>query len=216
MGGTDRVRTERLLLRRFTEDDLEPFAAINADPLVMEHYPSTLTRSQSDAFVDRIETSWRERGWGLWAVEVVTDPGGAAGGPAGFVGYTGLWPADHVGPGLVEVGWRMAHAAWGRGYAPEAAEAALRLGFVDLGLDQIVSFTVPQNTNSRRVMEKIGLRHRPERDFDHPLVDPATSPSLVRHVLYAIDRADWEARQGDTEWEARQVGAEWAGEATRR
>ncbi|UDY34183.1 GNAT family N-acetyltransferase [Dermatobacter hominis] len=205
MGAVEPVRTERLLLRRFTEQDRAPFAAINADPVVMEHYPSTLGRAESDAFVDRIESSWRERGWGLWAVEVVA-PAAPDEAP-GFVGYTGLWPADHVAPGLVEVGWRLAHAAWGRGYAPEAATAALRLGFDDLGLDEIVSFTVPQNANSRRVMEKIGLRHRPERDFDHPSVDPVASPHLVRHVLYAIDRATWVAHGG---------ASEWAGEATRR
>jgi RimJ/RimL family protein N-acetyltransferase len=210
--GIERVRTDRLLLRRFTDDDRAPFAALNSDPVVMEHFPSTLDRAQSDAIVDRIDATWDERGWGLWAIEVVEpgDGGGAtrsADGPAGpdhtpggmaptgFIGFAGLAPADHLAPGAVEVGWRLAHHAWGRGYAPEAATAALRVGFEHLGLDEIVSFTVPQNANSRRVMEKIGLERRPERDFDHPGVDPATSPHLVRHVLYALDRATWMARQ---------------------
>ena len=212
MTAIDQVHTDRLLLRRFHDEDREPFAAINADPVVMEHFPSTLTRAESDAFIDRIATSWTEGGWGLWAVEVVDGAASDGADPIGFVGYTGLWPADHVAPGLVEVGWRLAHRVWGRGYAPEAAAAALRLGFVDLGLDEIVSFTVPQNTNSRRVMEKIGLRHRPERDFDHPSVDPVASPHLVHHVLYALDRAPWLATAGPPE----RAASEWAGEATRR
>jgi RimJ/RimL family protein N-acetyltransferase len=229
VGTIDRIRTERLVLRRFTDADRAPFAALNADPVVMEHYPSTLDRAASDAFVDRIEISWRDRGWGLWAVEVLPPDearadggvedradggvearaGAVAGdGVVGFVGYTGLWPGDHVAPGLVEVGWRLAHDAWGRGYAPEAAAAALQVGFEELCLDEVVSFTVPQNANSRRVMEKIGLRHEPGRDFDHPGVDPATSPHLVRHVLYAIDRERWMA--------APHAPSEWEGEATGR
>ena len=160
-------------------------AAINGDPAVMEHFPSVLDRAASDAFVDRIEAGWQERGWGLWAVEVAAS--------GGFVGEVGLLPADHVQTGAVEVGWRLAHAAWGRGYAPEAARAALQVGFEDLGLDEVVSFTVPQNANSRRVMEKIGMTHRPDRDFDHPLVDPVAAPHLVRHVLYSLSRVEWDA-----------------------
>ena len=165
-------------------------AAINADPVVMEHFPATLDRAASDAFVDRIESGWDERGWGLWAVEVVAPDGD---GPVGFVGEVGLLPADHVQSGAVEVGWRLAHRAWGRGYAPEAARAALRVGFDELGLDEIISFTVPQNANSRRVMEKIALRRRPDGDFDHPAVDRTTAPHLVRHVLYGITAAEWAA-----------------------
>ncbi len=163
-------------------------AEINADPVVMEHFPSTLDRAASDAFLDGVVAGWDERGWGPWAVDVVV-PGG--GGPVGLIGEVGLNPADHVAPGAVEVGWRLAAASWGRGYAPEAASAALRVGFTVLGLDEVVSFTVPQNVNSRRVMEKIGMRHRPGRDFDHPGVDPVTAPHLVRHVLYAITSAEW-------------------------
>ena len=150
-------------------------------------HAGTLTRDQSDAFVDRIEACWEERGLGLWAIEVP--------GVAPFIGYVGLWPADDLaGPGSVEVGWRLARVHWGHGYATEAAREALRFGFEEVGLDEVVSFTVPQNERSRRVMERIGLRHDPSRDFDHPRVDPLANPELVRHVLYRLNRADWLAR----------------------
>jgi RimJ/RimL family protein N-acetyltransferase len=178
------IRTGRLLMRRWRDDDRGPFAALNADPVVMEHMPGTLTRRRSDAFVDRIEACWDERGLGLWAVEVT--------GVAPFIGYVGLWPADEVaGAGAVEVGWRLAREHWGHGYATEAGREALRFGYEQVGLDEIVSVTVPQNGRSRRVMERLGLRHDPSRDFDHPRVDPMTNPELVRHVLYRMRRAEW-------------------------
>lgn len=178
------IRTERLLMRRWRDDDRAPFAALNADPKVMEHMSGTLTRVQSNAFVDRIDACWDGRGLGLWAVEVT--------GVAPFIGYVGLWPADEaVGAGAVEVGWRLARAHWGNGYATEAAREALRFGFEEVGLDEIVSFTVPRNERSIRVMERIGLHHDPDRDFDHPRVDPKANPELVRHVLYRMSRAEW-------------------------
>ena len=180
------IRTERLLLRRWRDADREPFAALNADPAVMEHMQGLMTRERSDAFIDRIEARWDASGWGLWAIEVP--------GVAPFVGYTGLWGADYVtGAPMVEVGWRLAREHWGHGYVTEAARAALRFGFEDAGLDEIVSFTVPQNARSRRVMERIGLRREPSRDFDHPNVDAAAYPQLVRHVFYALDRDSWRA-----------------------
>ena len=177
------IRTDRLLLRRWRDEDRVPFGALNVDPAVMEHMQGPLTRERSDAFVDRIEAHWDEHGWGLWAVEVP--------GTAPFVGYVGLWPADYVQPGMVEVGWRLAHAHWGRGYATEAAREALRFGFTEAGLDAIGSFTVPQNERSWRVMERIGLVRDPAGDFDHPNVDAAAYPELVRHVLYRLDRETW-------------------------
>ena len=181
------IRTERLLMRRWRDDDRGPFAALNADPAVMEHMTRTLTREQSDAFVDSIEACWDERGLGLWAIEVP--------GVAPFIGYVGLWPADEMaGDGSVEVGWRLAREHWGNGYATEAAREALRFGFEQVRLDEVVSFTVPQNVRSLRVMERIGLRHDRSRDFDHPRVDPMANPELVRHVLYRLSRAEWLAR----------------------
>ncbi len=178
------VRTDRLILRRWREADREPFAALNADPAVTEYLQGQMSREASDAFVDRIEEQWDRAGWGLWAVEVA--------GVSRFIGYVGLWPADYVfGSPMVEVGWRLAHRYWGNGYATEAAREALRFGFEDVGLEEIVSFTVPQNVRSRRVMERIGLVRDPSDDFDHPRVDPRAYPQLVRHVLYRLSRAAW-------------------------
>jgi RimJ/RimL family protein N-acetyltransferase len=176
-------RTERLLLRRWRDGDRDPFAAMNADPTVVEHLQGPMSRERSDDFVDRIEAHWDEHGWGLWAVEVVDG--------APFVGYVGLWPASYVAPGMVEVGWRLVREHWGHGYATEAALEALRFGFTDVGLAEIVSFTVPQNVRSRRVMERIGLVRDPGGDFDHPRVDAAAHPQLVRHVLYRASRDTW-------------------------
>lgn len=174
------LRTERLLLRGWRAGDLEPFAALNADSEVMEHFPATLTRAQSDAMADRVRAHLTEHGWGLWAVEVVDGPA--------FVGFVGLArPAfeAHFTP-AVEIGWRLARPAWGYGYAPEAGRAVLSYAFAELGLDEVVSFTSVGNANSRRVMEKLGLTHDPADDFDHPNL-PADSP-LRRHVLYRIRR----------------------------
>ena len=166
----------RVVLRQWRDEDREPFAALNADPVVMEHYPSTLSREESDAWVDRVSGAIAERGWGLWAVEVP--------GVEPFVGFVGLNVPPFM-PDAVEIGWRLARAQWGRGYATEAAREALRVGFEDLRLDEIVSFTVPANVRSRAVMERIGMTHDPARDFDHAHV---TAPHLKRHVLYAIGR----------------------------
>lgn len=183
------LRTERLLLRAWREADRDPFATLNADLQVMEHFPAILTQEQSDAFVERIATQFQETGWGLWAVEVAD--GSALQGA--FIGYVGLWAADHLEPLTVEVAWRLAKDAWGQGYAPEAAAEALRYGFEVAELGEIVSFTVAQNGNSRRVMEKIGLKRQAERDFEHPNVDPEAHPHLVPHVMYTLDRDEWQA-----------------------
>jgi RimJ/RimL family protein N-acetyltransferase len=155
----------------------------------MEHFQGTMSREASDAFVDRIEAHWKHAGWGLWAVELPH--------VARFIGYVGLWPADYVtGNPMVEVGWRLAHPHWGHGYASEGAREALQVGFEELALEEIVSFTVPQNERSRRVMERIGLIRDPSADFDHPRVDPIAYPQLVRHVLYRLSRSAWKMQQG--------------------
>ena len=180
------IRTDRLLLRRWTDADLAPFAAVNADPAVMQHMQGLMSAEASDAFANRIELQWAQHGWGLWAVEVP--------GVAQFVGYVGLWPADYIADVMVEVGWRLASEHWGHGYATEAAREALRFGFEMVGLDEIVSFTVPQNVRSRRVMERIGLVRDPAGDFEHPRVDRVAYPHLVPHVFYRLSRADWRTR----------------------
>jgi RimJ/RimL family protein N-acetyltransferase len=181
------LRTERLILRAWREDDRARFAAMNADPMVVAHLTGPLSREESDAFVDRILAQWRDHGWGLWAIELV--------GGAPFIGYVGLWPAaflDRDPP--LEIGWRLASDHWGRGYVTEASRAVLRFAFDELRLPRVHSFTVPQNERSWRVMERIGMSRVPDGDFDHPRVDPERHPHLVRHVLYAIERADWEAQ----------------------
>jgi len=179
------LTTERLRLRVWTEDDLAPFAALNADPRVMAHFPKCLDRAESDALVGRFRDHVERRGFGWWAVE--------APGIAGFVGFVGLSVPSfqaHFTP-CVEIGWRLAAAYWGRGYAIEAARATLRFGFDDVGLEEIVSFTVPANLPSRRVMERLGMTRDPADDFEHPNL-PAGDP-LRRHVLYRLRRADWKA-----------------------
>lgn len=182
------IRTPRLVLRGWSGDDVAPFAALCADPVVMEHFPDVLSTDEATAFVDRVQQAWDQEGFGLWAVELT---GAAPTGPAPFVGYTGLARCDWLAPGAVEVGWRLAVHHWGHGYAPEAATHALATAFLDLGLDEVVSFTVPANTRSQRVMEKIGMVRDPARDFDHPRVDPVAHPDLVHHVVWTISRDDW-------------------------
>jgi RimJ/RimL family protein N-acetyltransferase len=172
------ILTERLRLRPWLPSDREPFAALNADPLVMEHFPSTLSLENSDELADRIEATFEGRGFGLWAVEVPS-----ACPFAGFIGLSVPTFEAHFTP-CVEIGWRLAKEHWNRGYATEGATAALRYGFGVLGLVEVVAFTVPGNIRSRRVMEKIGMRYSPADDFDHPLLSPGHR--LRRHVLYRI------------------------------
>jgi RimJ/RimL family protein N-acetyltransferase len=170
------IRTPRLLLRWWIAADRETFAALNADPLVMEYLPGVLDRTESDALVDRIDQHFEDHGFGLWAVEI---PGTVP--FAGFVGLSIPTFQAHFTP-CVEVGWRLAVEHWGHGYATEAGHAAVICGFEHLNLAEVVSFTVPENSRSRRVMERIGMVHRTADDFDHP---NASEPRR-RHVLYRI------------------------------
>ena len=177
------LETRRLRLRGWREHDLAPFATLNADPRVMEFLPRRLDRAESDALASRIRDHFARHGFGLWAVE--------APGVANFIGFVGLsvpsFPA-HFMPG-VEVGWRLAHEYWGRGYATEAARAAFAFGFRDLALDEIVSFTVPANWRSRRVMERLGMKTSASDDFEHPAL-PEGHP-LRSHVLYRLSKRGW-------------------------
>lgn len=178
---THQLVTDRLVLRRWRDTDLEPFAALNADPIVMEHLPALLSRAESDAFVARIEAHFDAHDFGLFAVEVRAT--------GEFIGFVGLWPADFDAPftPAVEVGWRLARTAWRRGYATEAARAVVCDGFERLGLDEIVSFTAQVNERSWRVMERLGMSRDPAADFDHPKVQKGHR--LERHVLYRLVRA---------------------------
>jgi ribosomal-protein-alanine N-acetyltransferase len=185
----DELCTRRLVLRRWRDEDREPFARLNADPAVMTHFPAPLTAAESDALVDRIEAGFERDGFGLWALQIRST--------ADFAGFTGLArPAfeAHFTP-AVEVGWRLAREAWGQGYATEAARAALAVGFETAGAPEIVSFTAVENARSRAVMERLGMRHDPRDDFDHPLV--ADGHRLRRHVLYRLPAERWRRRFGE-------------------
>ena len=172
------LQTDRLRLRRWLPSDREPFAALNADPRVTRYLGAPLSREESDILAARIEAHFDQRGFGFWAVEI---RGGAS--FAGFIGLSVPRFEAHFTP-CVEIGWRLGAEHWGQGYATEGARAALAVGFESLGIEEIVSFTVPANLPSRRVMEKIGMTHDPTGDFDHPFL-PDGHP-LRRHVLYRI------------------------------
>lgn len=169
------IRTRRLILRPWRDEDAEPFAALNADPAVMEHFPAQLTRAESDAMIERIRAHFTREGFGLWAVEVP--------GVSPFIGFTGLsrpaWWTE-----VVEIGWRLAPVHWGAGYATEAAHAVLEHGFTTLALDEVVSFVVPENVRSQRVMDRLGMTRDPDGDFDHPNVP--VGHRLRPHWLYRI------------------------------
>jgi len=172
------LRTERLRLRRWRQEDLALFAALNADPSVMRYFPGLLARGESDALAARIEAHFAAHGFGLWAVEIAATES--------FAGFVGLSSARFEAPftPCVEIGWRLAAEHQGHGYATEGAHAALAFGFRELGLAEIVSFTARGNERSRRVMEKLGMTRDPSDDFDHPAL-PSGHP-LRRQVLYRL------------------------------
>jgi RimJ/RimL family protein N-acetyltransferase len=178
--------TARLRLRGWKQADLIPFATLNTDPWVMEHFESALSRAQSDALVARLQGHFDRHGFGMWAVE--------APGRAPFVGFVGLAVPPfqaHFTP-CVEVGWRLAAEFWGRGYATEAAEAALSFGFGTLALAEIVAYTVRGNLRSRRVMERLEMTRSEADDFDHPAY--LDVERIRHHVLYRMSRAAWDTR----------------------
>jgi RimJ/RimL family protein N-acetyltransferase len=185
-----RLATARLLLREWHERDREPFAALNADPRVAEFLGKPMDRAASDDLVDRIVARWASDGHGQWAVERVED--------GRFLGFVGLAAPsfETAFTPCVEVGWRLAAASWGHGYATEGARAALRFGFDDLNLDEIVSFTTVANVRSRAVMERLGMTRDPADDFDHPRI--AEGNPLRPHVLYRIRPDGWRASNPET------------------
>ncbi|MCF6474645.1 GNAT family N-acetyltransferase [Nonomuraea sp. MG754425] len=174
------METERLIMRRWREADREPFAAMNADPEVMEHFPAPLTREESDALVVRIEDQFDRRGYSLWALEVRES--------GEFIGFTGLVLQTFDAPFLpaVEIGWRLARSAWGHGYAIEAARRAAQYAFEEAGLGDIISMTAESNLRSQSVMRRLGMTRDPAEDFAHPRL--AADNPLSRHVLYRLKR----------------------------
>lgn len=175
------LRTERLVLRPWRDEDQEPFTAMNADPRVMQFFPNTYTPEDSAAELERIRAHFAAHGFGLWALSVT---GGAA--FAGVVGI-GVPSFQAAFTPCVEIGWRLPFEHWGHGYATEAARAALAFGFEQLGLPEIVSFTTVTNVRSRRVMERLGMYRTPDDDFMHPKL-PDGHP-LQPHVLYRLSQA---------------------------
>jgi len=170
------IRTDRLLLRRWRDEDRAPFSVMGADPEVMRYFPAPLTRAESDALAARADASFDTRGYGLWALEH-RDSGA-------FLGFTGLapMPAGVPGEGGVEVGWRLAREAWGQGYATEAASAAVAFGFNELLLDEVNSITAVINAPSRAVMVRIRMSLADE--FENPRV--AVGSPLRPHVRYLL------------------------------
>ena len=174
----DSIETSRLLLRRWRREDCEPFYRINSDPRVMEHLPGTLSRSESDQLLVDIDAHFALHGFGLFATEL-RETGQC-------IGFIGMSRPSFDAPFMpaVEIGWRLDPAFWNRGLATEGARAVLHYAFDVLGLKEVVSFTVPDNFASRRVMEKLGMTRDPSDDFDHPRL-PA-GHRLRRHVLYRL------------------------------
>jgi RimJ/RimL family protein N-acetyltransferase len=170
-------------MRRWRPSDLEPCAKMNADPAVMEHFPTPLSPAESEGFVERMESCFETHGYGLWALEL---PGQAA-----FVGCVGLLPVELDVPftPAVEVGWRLARPFWGQGLATEAATGAVSFAFGELELPTLVAYTAERNLRSRRVMARLGMLRDPAEDFIHPSL-PASDP-LAHHVLYRTDAVRW-------------------------
>lgn len=183
-GRGPRLLTDRLVLRRWEDGDLAPFAALNGDPETMRYFPEPLTRAASDDLVRRIEAGFERRGMGHWAVELA-----GTGTFVGAVGLSEVEPAMPFAP-AVEVGWRLVRRHWGRGYATEAGRAALRHAFEDRGLEEVVSFTAAVNRPSQAVMERLGMRRDPGGDFLEPGLPP--DHRLQPHVLYRLDRRSWD------------------------
>jgi 3-dehydroquinate dehydratase/shikimate dehydrogenase len=177
------MRTSRLLLRPWKFEDFEPFAQLNADPRVMEYFPATLNRQESDQLAKKIQKKIEEKGWGLWAVSVPDI--------ADFIGFIGLNSIDLDFPfaPAVEIGWRLAYDYWGKGYATEGALVCLHFGFETLNLDEIVSFTAQGNIRSQAVMQRLGMHRDLMGDFKHPKL-PEGNP-LKKHVLYRLAKDEF-------------------------
>lgn len=177
------ILSERLILRPWKDADRRPFAKMSADPSVMEYLMPLTPGEATDAWIDRQLAHLATHGYCFWAIEVKKD--------GAFVGAVGLLCVSyeaHFTP-AVEVGWRIARAFWGHGYAPEAAAAAIRFGFETLQLPEIVATTVSDNQKSRRVMAKLGMMHDTAGDFDYPCV--SKGHLLRRLVLYRLTRDYW-------------------------
>lgn len=174
----DYLETDRLILRSWRAEDLEPFYNLCADPVVMEYFPALLSREEAQAMIDRMVTNQKNDGYSFMPC-VRKDTGQMI----GFVGLSYFTKPTHFSP-CVEVGWRLDKDHWGLGFAPEAAKACLHYAFDILKVPEVIAMTAVPNLKSRKVMEKIGMTYNPSDDFDHPSVDDGHW--LKRHVLYRI------------------------------
>ncbi len=177
------LETDRLILRTWSEDDLIPMLYINQDPKVCEFLPGLGNLLTTQAMLDRFINHFNAFQFSIYAVELKKT--------SEMIGFLGLIPPSfesHFTP-AIEIGWRLASQHWNNGYATEGAKTVLHYAFTQLNLDEIVSFTVINNLASRRVMQKIGLHHNPQDDFDHPMLEQ-DSP-LKPHVLYRLNRSDY-------------------------
>jgi 3-dehydroquinate dehydratase/shikimate dehydrogenase len=181
------IKTKRLILRPWQETDLEPFVELNADPRVMEYFPAIKSYEETVEEYNRILQHFTQHGWGFWAVALPNE--------VDFIGFIGLrfddFPASFTP--AVEIGWRLAFKYWGKGYASEGAGAAIKHGFEQLQLKEIISFTSTINTRSIAVMERLGMHHDPRDDFDHPKLPK--DHKLSRHVLYRLKLQEWQKLQ---------------------
>lgn len=172
------IETARLKLRRWSAEDLEPFASINADPEVMEHFPVPLSAAATAALIERNESSFEREGYGLWAAELR--------GEGVLIGMVGLMtvPAELPFAPAIEIGWRLGREFWGRGLAREAAVATIEFAFAQLALEEVLAYTAERNLRSRRLMERLEMSRDPEEDFSHPGL--GASDPLAPHVLYRL------------------------------
>ncbi|PCI77252.1 MAG: GNAT family N-acetyltransferase [SAR86 cluster bacterium] len=178
MGNIYRLETARVVLRQWQSEDYAEFANMNADPDVMRYFPSLLSREESDTLTKKFDNLVIEKGWGFWVAERKSD--------SAFMGLVGLNQADDLPvTSCVEVGWRLAKAYWGRGYATETAAASLHFAFSILEQDRVAAFTTLANSRSREVMSRLGMKDRQE-NFLHPRV--SQSSGLKEHVYYQISR----------------------------
>jgi RimJ/RimL family protein N-acetyltransferase len=180
------LKTKRLILRQWCDEDYRPFAQINADTRVMEFFPNILSRVESDDLTNRCRELIDERGWGFWAVELKEG--------SDFIGMVGLNEPQHRLPcsPCIEVGWRLDYKHWGKGYATEAGKRALRYAFETLLLIEVVAFTSLKNKRSIEVMKRLGMVNV-DQDFDHPALTP--DHPLSKHVLYSISQLGWKQRK---------------------
>lgn len=184
------IQTSRLLLRQWKQADYPHLAKLNADPIVMEYYPNTLTEAESSAMADKLHSLLLERSWGFWAVEIIETKQ--------FIGFVGLHKPTYDLPvtPCIEVGWRLAKEYWGKGYATEAARAALKFAFEELHLSDVYSFTSVSNKKSWAVMERLGLQNT-HTNFEHPIIPEGNS--LREHVLYKITMEQFRTKYPSTQ-----------------